>query len=161
MTTKTDSFMTDRARQERDFHFSMLNKRIFYGMLKKGVYYKPELQNKEEEKSNTTTTATDTNKRKEETIEYIEPKTIDKIDLPESEIELIPLAVLPDDLKDDDNQNKKRVENYLEESIYVGKLKKGLKNSDLLTSAAQIGQLIPAAAAFATKPKYMSEPGKS
>jgi hypothetical protein len=154
---ETDSFMTDRARQERDFHFSMLNKGFLWDA-EKGVYYKPELQNKEEEKSNTTTTATDTNKRKEETIEYIEPKTIDKIDLPESEIELIP-AVLPDDLKDDDNQNKKKRELPRGE-YYVGKLKKGLKNSDLLTSAAQIGQLIPAAAAFATKPKYMSEPGK-
>ena len=154
---ETDSFMTDRARQERDFHFSMLNKGFLWDA-EKGVYYKPELQNKEEEKSNTTTTTTDTNKRKEETIEYIEPKTIDKIDLPESEIEL-PLAVLPDDLKDNDNQKKKS--RVLPRGEYLkDKFKKGLKNSDLLTSAAQIGQLIPAAAAFATKPKYMSEPGK-
>ena len=160
VTTRTQydneaGIMTDKERRERDFHFSMLNKGFLWDA-EKGVYYKPELQNKEEEKSNTTTS---NNKRKEETIEYIEPKTIDKIDLPESEIEL-PLAVLPDDLKDDDTKGTKKNQRYESRARMKGKIKNALKNSDLLTTAAQIGQLIPAAAAFATKAKYMSEPGK-
>jgi len=150
---ETQSFMTDEARRQREEHFNMINQGYIWDA-ENGVYVKPEEEKKEEKKS----TTTNTNKRKEETIEYIEPKTIDKIDLPESEIKLIP-AVLPDDLKDDDNQKKKK--RVLPRGEYLkDQFKKGLKNSDLLTSAAQIGQLIPAAAAFATKPKYMSEPGK-
>jgi hypothetical protein len=150
---ETESFMTDEARRQREEHFNMINQGYIWDA-ENGVYVKPEEEKKEEKKS----TTTNTNKRKEETIEYIEPKTIDKIDLPESEIKLIP-AVLPDDLKDDDNQKKKK--RVLPRGEYLkDQFKKGLKNSDLLTSAAQIGQLIPAAAAFATKPKYMSEPGK-
>ena len=156
---ETESFMTDEARKQRDYHFEMINKGYIWDA-ENGVYVKPEEEKKEEKKPvTTTTTTTDDKKNKErQTLEYIEPKTIDKIDLPESEIEL-PLAVLPDDLKDDDNKKKnKRV--LPRGEYYADKFKKGLKNSDLLTSAAQIGQLIPAAAAFATKPKYMSEPGK-
>tara|TARA_R100001510_G_scaffold15057_1_gene12368 strand:- start:23471 stop:26164 length:2694 start_codon:yes stop_codon:yes gene_type:complete len=152
---ETDMFMTDRARQQRDFHFNMLNKGFLWDA-EKGVYYKPELQEEEEEKSTTTTTANDKKNEERQTIEYIEPKTIDKIELPRADLEL---AVLPDDLKDDDSQKKK--DRVLPRGEYVkDQLKKGLKNSDLLTTSAQIGQLIPAAAAFATKPKYMSEPGK-
>ncbi len=146
---ETGMFMTDKERQQRDFHFSMINKGFVWDA-EKGVYYKPELQEEgeQEEKKPVTTTTDDKKNEERQTLEYIEPKTINKIELPKSEIEL-PLAVLPDDLKDDDKKKKKsRV------------LPKGLKNSDLLTSAAQIGQLIPAAAAFATKPKYMSDPGK-
>ena len=152
---ETESFMTDEARKQRDYHFEMINKGYIWDA-ENGVYIKPEEEKKEEEKSNTTT-ATNTNKRKEETIQYIEPKTIDKIELPRADLEL---AVLPDDLKDNDTKGTKKNQRYESRVRMKGKIKDALKNSDLLTSAAQIGQLIPAAAAFATKPKYMSEPGK-
>ena len=165
---ETGMFMTDKERQQRDFHFSMINKGFVWDA-EKGVYYKPKLQNKEEEKSNTTNTNNSKNEGEELNLEEMYPN-IDPNNLTDPTSELVvpsPTDGLTEiEIKPSDNDEIRGAQDVInfQNKINKNKNKKSgnrmLNRSDLLTTAAQIGQLIPAAAAFATKPKYMSEPGK-